>query len=127
RAALRAGAGLVHVASAAENRGVLQAAAPEAIFVDAADGAALAERARAADALAVGPGIGTDARGEQVLAAVLDAEPRALVLDADALTLLGAGRPRPLREVTRARPCLLTPHAGEMERIARWGRDEIRA
>src|SRR5690606_23846063 len=35
RAALRAGAGLVHVASAAENRGVLQAAAPEAIFVDA--------------------------------------------------------------------------------------------
>ncbi len=126
RAALRAGAGLVHVASAAENRVVLQSAAPEAIFVDASDTTALADRAAAADAVAVGPGIGTDARGERVLAAVLDAGAQPLVLDADALTLLGTERPRALARVAADRPCLVTPHAGEMERISRYGRDEIR-
>jgi hydroxyethylthiazole kinase-like uncharacterized protein yjeF len=127
RAALRTGAGLVYVASAPENRVVLQSAAPEAIFVDASDAGALAERAAAVDAVAVGPGIGTDAQGERVLGAVLDAGTQPLVLDADALTLLGAGRPRPLAQVAAARPALLTPHVGEMERITKHGRDEIRA
>jgi hydroxyethylthiazole kinase-like uncharacterized protein yjeF len=127
RAALRTGAGLVHVASAPENRVVLQSAAPEAIFVDASDADALAERAASVDAVAVGPGIGTDAQGERVLGAVLDAGAQPLVLDADALTLLGAGRPRPLAKVAGTRPALLTPHVGEMERITSYGRDEIRA
>jgi NAD(P)H-hydrate epimerase len=127
RAALRAGAGLVHVASAAENRVVLQSAVPEAIFIDASDGPALAARAADVDAVAVGPGIGTDARGEQVLATVLAAGTQPLVLDADALTLLGAARPRPLAQVAAARPCLITPHAGEMERISRYRREEIRS
>ena len=127
RAALRAGAGLVHVASAPENRVVLQSAAPEAIFVDASDAEALAARAADADAIAVGPGIGTDTQGEGVLAAVLDAGDTPLVLDADALTLLGSGRPRRLAEVARTRPCLVTPHAGEMMRIARFGSEELRA
>ncbi len=127
RAALRAGAGLVYVASAPENRVILQSAAPEAVFVDAADPVALAERAAAVDAVAIGPGIGTDAQGERVLAVVLDAGAQPVVLDADALTLLAAGRPRALADVARARPALVTPHAGEMERITAYGRDEIRA
>jgi NAD(P)H-hydrate epimerase len=127
RAALRTGAGLVYVASAPENRVVLQSAAPEAIFVDASDAGALAERAAAVDAVAVGPGIGTDAQGERVLGAVLDAGAQPLVLDADALTLLGAGRPRPLARAAGDRPALVTPHVGEMERITRYTRDDIRA
>ena len=126
RAALRAGAGLVYVASAPENRVVLQSAAPEAIFVDAADAGALAERAAGVDALAVGPGIGVDANGERILAAVLDAGAQPVVLDADALTLLGAGRPRRLAQVAAGRPVLVTPHVGEMERITRYTQDEIR-
>ena len=125
RAALRAGAGLVYVASAPENRVVLQSAAPEAIFVDASDQDAIAQRAAVVDAVAVGPGIGTDAQGERVLAAVLEAGAQPLVLDADALTLLAAGRPRALTEVAAARPSLVTPHAGEMERITRHTREEI--
>ena len=127
RAALRAGAGLVYVASAPENRVVLQAAAPEAIFVDASDQDAVAQRAAAVDAVAVGPGIGTDAQGERVLAAVLQAGAQPLVLDADALTLLAAGRPRSLADVAGARPSLVTPHAGEMQRITRYTREEILA
>ncbi|MSR37033.1 MAG: NAD(P)H-hydrate dehydratase [Gemmatimonadetes bacterium] len=127
RAALRAGAGLVYVASAPENRVVLQSAAPEAIFVDVSDDDALAERAEAVDAIAIGPGIGTDARAERVLAVVLDAGAQAVVLDADALTLLGSGRPRPLAAAVAGRPALLTPHVGEMERITQHGRDAIHA
>ena len=127
RAALRTGAGLVYVASAPENRVVLQSVVPEAIFIDAADPAALSERAAAVDAVAVGPGIGIDARGERVLASVLDAGAQPLVLDADALTLLGGGRMRPLADVTAARPALLTPHVGEMQRITPHGRADIRA
>lgn len=125
RAALRAGAGLVYVTSAPENRVVLQSAAPEAIFVDAADAAALTERAAAVDAIAVGPGIGTDTDGERLLAAVLDAASQPVVLDADALTLLGNGRPHSLAEVAAARPTLVTPHAGEMERITGRTREQI--
>lgn len=127
RAALRTGAGLVYVASAPENRVVLQAAAPEAIFVDASDHDAVAQRAAVVDAVAVGPGIGTDAQGERVLAAVLQAGSQPLVLDADALTLLATDRPRSLAEVAAARPSLVTPHAGEMQRITRYTRKEILA
>ncbi len=127
RAALRAGAGLVYVASAPENRVVLQSAAPEAIFVDATDRDAVAERAAAVDAVAVGPGIGTDEQGVRVLTTVLDAGAQPLVLDADALTLLAAGRPRSLEEVAAARPSLITPHSGEMERITGHSQKEIRA
>lgn len=127
RAALRAGAGLVHVASAADNRVILQSAAPETIFVDASDRDALVERAAAADAVAVGPGLGTDKSGEQVLSAVLHAGTQPLVLDADALTLLGSGRPCSVEQAAGARPCLITPHAGEMARISRFGKDEIRS
>lgn len=126
RAALRAGAGLVHVASAADNRVILQSAAPETIFVDASDRDAVVERAAAADAVAVGPGLGTDSSGEQVLGAVLNAGTQPLVLDADALTLLASGRPRSLEQVTAARPCLITPHAGEMARISPFGKEELR-
>ena len=98
---------------------------PRAIFVDASDQDAIAQRAAVVDAVAVGPGIGTDAQGERVLAAVLEAGAQPLVLDADALTLLAAGRPRALTEVAAARPSLVTPHAGEMERITRHTREEI--
>jgi len=40
-----------------------------------------------------------------------------LVLDADAITLLGRDRPRPASEVAASRRTLLTPHAGELPRV----------
>ncbi len=127
-AALRAGAGLVHVASSEANRPILQAVLPEAIFVDVDDHAALRRRAGAVDALAVGPGMGTDDRAAGVLAELLEASGSApLVLDADALTLLGAGRPAALKDVCSGRSVLVTPHVGEMTRITDVGADAIRA
>jgi NAD(P)H-hydrate epimerase len=117
RAGLRAGAGLVQVCSAPENREIIQAAVPEAIFVDAADADALDQALAAATAVAVGPGLGTGARAEALLARVLREGETPVVVDADGLNLLSEGRGGSAGEVARRRPLLLTPHPGEMGRL----------
>lgn len=127
-AAFRAGAGLVQVASAPANRAVLQAAVPEAIYVDPEDGKALEDALAQAAAVAVGPGLGTDGGAETLLERVLAVAEPALVADADALNLLAAGRPRPAAEAFRGRRVLVTPHPGEMGRLlpgVRGGRLEV--
>jgi hydroxyethylthiazole kinase-like uncharacterized protein yjeF len=72
-----------------------------------------------------GSGLGTDARGEDELRAVL-ASPVPVCLDADALTLL-ATRPVSLRD--RNAPTVLTPHDREFARLAggQPGPDRVRA
>jgi hydroxyethylthiazole kinase-like uncharacterized protein yjeF len=119
RGALRAGAGLVTVASPREALPV-NAAANLAVMVRPVDGAAelatfLADRRL--NALAIGPGIGVnDATCERVLAAL--AGERAVVLDADAITSF-AQAPQRLAEALKARAgkaTILTPHEGEFSR-----------
>ena len=70
QAGFRVGAGLVQVCSASENREILQASLPDAIFVDAADGSGLSSALAEADAVAIGPGMGTDAWAEALVQAV---------------------------------------------------------
>lgn len=67
-----------------------------------------------ADALVVGPGLGTGEGARAFLERVLAEEGPPLVLDADALNLL-AGRERPW--AARGRPAVLTPHPGEAARL----------
>ncbi len=119
RGALRAGAGLVTIASPREALAV-NAAANLAIMVRPVDGAAelavlLADRRL--NAVAIGPGVGVaDTTCDQVLAA-LSGE-RAVVLDADALTSF-AGDPKRLAAALNARSgqnTILTPHEGEFSR-----------
>jgi ADP-dependent NAD(P)H-hydrate dehydratase / NAD(P)H-hydrate epimerase len=119
--AARAGAGKVYLLSTADNREILQVALPEALFLDRdADGATeLLERA---DAVVLGPGIGTDAAAGRLLTRVVRTGAAPLVLDADALTLL-AHTPDMLRDASRR--CLLTPHPGEMARLIGRGVAEI--
>jgi len=107
----------VQVASAPPNRAVLQAAVPEAIYVDPEDGGALEEALAQASAVAVGPGLGTEGGAQALLARVLAVPGPALVVDADALNLLAAGRPRPAAEALGGRRALVTPHPGEMGRL----------
>lgn len=127
RAALRSGVGLLRLASDPENRVILQERVPEAIFVDAGDDDALAHAAGSVDAVAAGPGIGTDEEGARALRIVLDApEGRPLVLDADALTLLGEGNVGDLREIGGRGRVLVTPHPGEMTRISKKSKEQIR-
>ncbi|QNG19579.1 bifunctional ADP-dependent NAD(P)H-hydrate dehydratase/NAD(P)H-hydrate epimerase [Rhodococcus triatomae] len=61
----------------------------------------------------VGPGAGTDDAAEDVLAEVLSSEVPVLV-DADGLTVVAR---RPDLVTGRAAPTVLTPHAGEFERL----------
>ncbi len=120
RGALRAGAGLVTIASPREALSV-NAAASLAVMVRPADGpdgltAFLADRRL--NAVAIGPGAGVgEATCELVLAAL--AGERAVILDADAMTSF-AGTPKRLADELRRRagqPTVLTPHEGEFSRF----------
>jgi hydroxyethylthiazole kinase-like uncharacterized protein yjeF len=117
KAALRAGAGLVYVASDPENRVVLQRLAPEAIFVDRDDEAALTSAVRQCSALVAGPGMGTDDTARSALERTIASSNVPLLLDADALTYFASDRAA-LRREAELRPLLLTPHPGEMARLA---------
>jgi hydroxyethylthiazole kinase-like uncharacterized protein yjeF len=119
RGALRAGAGLVTIASPRDALAV-NAAASLAVMVRPVDGADelatfLRDPRRNAVVLGPGGGVGPEMR-ELVLAAL--AGERAVVLDADALTSFAA-EPQALIAPMRARraPTLLTPHEGEFERL----------
>jgi NAD(P)H-hydrate epimerase len=109
-AALRAGAGLVSVATQAEHIAALNAARPE-LMAHAVNGPqALQPLLARAGVLALGPGLGQGAWGHALWLAALDSG-KPLVLDADGLNLL-ARDPRRF-----AQPAVLTPHPGEAARL----------
>jgi hydroxyethylthiazole kinase-like uncharacterized protein yjeF len=119
RAALRAGAGLVSVASP-EAALAINAAALTAVMVKPADGpdglaALLADRRL--NAVVIGPGCGVGEGTRRSVAAVL-ASGAAAVLDADALTSF-AGAPAELAGLIAAAgsPVVATPHDGEFARL----------
>ena len=119
RSALRAGAGLVTIASPRAALAV-NAAASLAVMVRPVDGAKelatfLADRRL--NAVAMGPGIGVGEATRELVLVALSGE-RAVVLDADALTSF-APEPRRLAEALNARggqATILTPHEGEFSR-----------
>lgn len=118
-AALRAGAGLVTVATRPGNVAALTAGRPElmcAAISGDADVIPLLARARVA---AIGPGLGRDAWAEALFHAAL-ASDLPLVVDADALNLLAE---RPVRRES----WVLTPHPGEAARLLRCTTGEVQA
>lgn len=116
RGALRAGAGLVTIACQdRELLGVLPAAIPEATYLDL-DGTAfavlLAERSD--DAIACGPGLGVAPGVRELVEALIRSDSGHVVLDADALNVMG-GEPERLAGATSR--LVLTPHPGEAARL----------
>jgi ADP-dependent NAD(P)H-hydrate dehydratase len=123
-AALRAGAGIVQVASPADVQPVVATTYPAYTTVGIrqhadggfGDGTAeeVTELVRSADVLAMGPGLGraagTVAFVRQVLAGLPDAS---VVLDADGLFALSPFT----AEFRRSAPFVLTPHPGEFARL----------
>ncbi|GAA4775855.1 bifunctional ADP-dependent NAD(P)H-hydrate dehydratase/NAD(P)H-hydrate epimerase [Stakelama sediminis] len=112
RSALHGGAGYVMLAGANQpDRG------PDAlVFRKAANADSLAtllEDERIA-ALVIGPGLGRDAESRARMEAALDSE-HPLVLDGDALTMLGEAAAE--RLYRRKAATVLTPHAGEFSRM----------
>lgn len=118
-AALRAGAGLVTLASPPGALAVNAAHLTAVMLRRMEDAAALA--AILADprftAVALGPGLGTEGPQRDLVLAAL-ASGAAAVLDADALTAF-APDPEALFAATRGRdtPVILTPHGGEFARL----------
>jgi hydroxyethylthiazole kinase-like uncharacterized protein yjeF len=120
RGALRAGAGLVTLASPRDALAV-NAAASLAVMVRPVDGADelapfLADRRL--NALAIGPGVGVNETTCALVLTALDGD-RGVVLDADALTSF-ANEPKRLADALKARRprvTILTPHEGEFSRF----------
>lgn len=117
RAALSAGAGYVRLHTLAS-----VGAEPDALVVDQAADIAEALSDDRIGAAVIGPGLGRDASPRERLDAAL-ASDRALVVDGDALSLLADSVADRLCE--RHAPTVLTPHAGEFERMMTGGSDKI--
>jgi len=126
-AALRAGAGLVTIASAESAANTIASrAVPECMteaLPETAGGAIAAEAvertlefAAARDVVAVGPGLGSsDPSTREFVTEIVEERERPMVLDADALNSL-APWPEGLSGTANL-PLVLTPHPGEMARL----------
>ncbi|ABV88858.1 bifunctional ADP-dependent NAD(P)H-hydrate dehydratase/NAD(P)H-hydrate epimerase [Shewanella pealeana] len=115
---LRSGAGLVTVISRPEHQLIVSATRPELMFW----GCELVDmevylRLGWASALVIGPGLGTDDWGYNLLKAV-DLSDKPCVIDADGLNLL---KDMPMRQ----KDWILTPHPGEAARLLDISIEEI--
>jgi NAD(P)H-hydrate epimerase len=121
--ALRGGAGLVTLAARAEVLPLALAGRPEAMSfalpgsgpLGPADVEPLLEAARGADAIAIGPGIPRGPGTGIAIRALLERAGVPAVLDADALNALAEA---PGSVAGLPVPAILTPHPGEMARLA---------
>jgi len=124
--ALKTGCGIVYCAGPESIRTVIQCAAPEVIFVSLpeTDGGSIALRAADKligevrfDALAIGPGLTTDEETVKLVRSVLERSPKPLLIDADGLNGL-EGRLADVVKASRAKEIVITPHSGELKRLA---------
>lgn len=115
RAALKCGAGKVHLGLLAAAPPTVDGMQPELMF--RAPEALLGDNAQEKiDVLAPGPGMGRAAKALALLARALAAD-CAMVLDADGLTLAASTPALRAALASRKAPTILTPHPGEAARL----------
>ncbi|MEQ9449668.1 MAG: NAD(P)H-hydrate dehydratase, partial [Rhodospirillaceae bacterium] len=113
-AGLRIGAGLVTLLSPPASV-MVNAVHSTAVMVRAIEDAeALGALAQSLDCVLIGPGAGVNRKTEEHVLAALD-HAASTVLDADALTVFKDHPERLFAHIKR--PCILTPHEAEFERI----------
>lgn len=127
KAALRGGAGYAVLASPGGISAELTAAAPSAVLclcgdrqrerLLAEDAAAILDQVGSAQALAVGPGLGTHASTGELLRELWTRSARPWVIDADALNLLAEAK---TIRASLTPSSILTPHPGEAGRLLGW-------
>jgi ADP-dependent NAD(P)H-hydrate dehydratase / NAD(P)H-hydrate epimerase len=122
--AIRAGAGMVRLVSAAPAVAAVGQRWPEVVLTtyDPAHAGDAIKAAGRVQAWTAGPGFGTDATAHELLALVLASDLPVLV-DADGLTVLSEHRDL----LPRRAPTLITPHAGELARLMHADRADIEA
>ena len=119
RACLRSGVGLLTVHVPRCGVDIMQTAVPEAMLsIDEDDAifSSLPKDLKKYDAVAVGPGLGTDPRTRQALVSILTAVQelkRPVVIDADGLNMLSMMP----ENIHLASGAVLTPHAMEYQRL----------
>jgi hydroxyethylthiazole kinase-like uncharacterized protein yjeF len=118
-AALRVGAGLVTIATRAENIAAIVSERPELMVRGIETRDALEPLINTADVVAIGPGLGQDEWARAMFAAVL-ATNKPLVVDADALNLLAQ------HQQARGN-WILTPHPGEAARLLALNTSQLQA
>lgn len=114
-AALRSGSGLVYLATRGEHVNAVLARRPEIQVRAVTHGNDLAPLLALADVIVIGPGLGQDPWGQQMLQQVL-AWQGPVVVDADALNLI-ADPASPLGRDGLPGHWLATPHPGEAARL----------
>ncbi|MBI5659339.1 MAG: NAD(P)H-hydrate dehydratase [Nitrosomonadales bacterium] len=133
RAALKLGAGCVHVGLLADNAPVVDLMQPELMLHSAQEALRALPHPNSHPAgegenhiIAIGCGMGTSLAAQKILCGALKLE-APLVLDADALNLLA--RHSDLRDDLRARraPSIITPHPGEAARLLGCGTADVQA
>ena len=117
--ALRAGAGLVSVATHPAHAAVLNLGRPELMVAAVTTPGDLAPLLARATVVAIGPGLGQGPWGRELLPPVLAAG-KPLVLDADALNWLA-------QHAMRREDWVLTPHPGEAARLLGCSPAEVQA
>lgn len=118
-AALRAGAGLVSIATREAHAGLLNIGRPELMCLGVESSTELQPLLDKASAVVIGPGLGQDYWAQALFSEVL-AGGKACVVDADALNLLA-------KQPAKRGNWILTPHPGEAARLLNCGSAEIGA
>lgn len=122
RAALKLGAGCVHVGLLAENAPGVDLLQPELML----HSAPMALHLPDVNVLAVGCGMGRDMAAQKLLYDALHSK-AALVLDADALNILAMRPDLRAQLIARETACVLTPHPGEAARLLACSTEKIHA
>ena len=115
--AFKAGAGMLSLLVAEENRQAVNCLLPEAMTRTGESEEELEAFVDWCDGFVIGPGLGRGERGERlmkILLPMLHASGKPFVLDADAISLLAA---HPEWKQYLSEKTVLTPHPGEMSRL----------
>jgi hydroxyethylthiazole kinase-like uncharacterized protein yjeF len=120
RAALKLGAGCVHVGLLAENAPSVDLLQPELMLHSVSAALQLPD----VDVLAVGCGLGHDMVAQKMFYDALQSK-AALVLDADALNILAQRHDLHSLLISREAACVLTPHPGEAAHLLACGTNEV--
>lgn len=124
KAALRSGSGLVTAYVPQIGVPILQTAIPEVMVeTDNFNGKVFEEIdfQTEANAIAIGPGMGTDEKTVNAMDSFLKSQKAPIVIDADAINII-AKRPALMEQVPNL--SVFTPHPGELERlIGKWKDD----
>lgn len=131
RGALRAGAGLVTIASTPGNNSLLQTTVPEAMtlplvqsdeFLACHDWSRLKKNIEQYDCIVLGPGLGQHQETAELVLRIFHEISAPAIIDADALNILASWRER-LHPPGGTR--IYTPHPGELARLLKCSVKEI--